>query len=178
MKYFVLALLTMTFLCGCKPVPRYGTPETREAPEQKPPERQYTNESKAYRKPGLPTNARLRLGRIIESYLGSPYKGHYGDQDAPDCSQLVMEIYDRYNNTKLPRTVKRQFETGTKVSRKNVRFGDLVFFRLEGSRPSHVGIYIGNEEFVHASSSRGVIISDIDDNPWSNSLAGVRRILP
>jgi len=127
--------------------------------------------------PGLSSNSLLDLGRIIQKYLGRPYAGAYHGANGVDCSQLVQEVFKKYNNTKLPRTTEKQFQAGAKVNEDYLRFGDLVFFRTDGSRVSHVGIYIENDEFVHASSSNGVIISSLKEDYWDKRLVGCRRVL-
>lgn len=99
--------------------------------------------------------------------LGRPY--HYGG-DAPsegfDCSGLVFYTYHRVG-LKLPRTSYGQFKASQPVAMRHLRPGDLVFFRFQRGRISHVGIYIGDHRFVHApSDGKAVSIDDLDDPYW------------
>lgn len=84
-----------------------------------------------------------------------------------DCSSFVQRTFREQFGLELPRSTYEQQETGKSVSRTNLRTGDLVLFRA-GSTGRHVGIYIGNNQFVHASTSSGVIISSMNEPYWKN----------
>ncbi|MEE8402696.1 MAG: NlpC/P60 family protein, partial [Candidatus Hydrothermarchaeaceae archaeon] len=94
-----------------------------------------------------------------------------------DCSGLVMVINQKLFGIHLPRTTKAQVKEGVSISRNKLRAGDLIFFRPPGYK-RHVGIYLGRGEFLHASSSNGVMISNLNDRYWRRSYWMVRRILP
>ena len=94
-----------------------------------------------------------------------------------DATNLAA-MNDEFNDTQLPRTVSKQYQTGRSVAFQRLRFGDLVFFKTERNRVSHVGIFVGHGRFIHASTSRGVIISDMSDKYWAPKYAGARRVLP
>lgn len=102
-----------------------------------------------------------------QQWIGTRYR--YGGQtkDGTDCSGLVMSLYKDVCGVKIPRTTTEQVRYCTKVARNKIRPGDLVFF---GGRTdddvSHVGLYIGHGQMVHASSSRGVIVSGFDSGYW------------
>ena len=72
---------------------------------------------------------------------------------------------------------REQYNVGTWVSKANLRPGDLVFYNTSGSGVSHLGIYIGNGQFIHASTSKGVMISEISNSYWSARYYGARRVL-
>lgn len=100
----------------------------------------------------------------VLSWLGTPYK--YGASEKgifTDCSGMVMVVYENIFDIKLPRNSAKQAEFCNKLSEKNVKSGDLVFFATgrDEKKISHVGIMIDAIRFVHASSSKGVIISEI-----------------
>lgn len=126
----------------------------------------------------LTTNDCLRLGLILQSYLGKPYSGASLFIRGVDCSLFAREAIKKFNNTQLPRTVSKQYQTGRSVAFQRLRFGDLVFFKTERNRVSHIGIFVGHGRFIHASTSRGVIISDMSDKYWVPKYAGARRVLP
>ncbi len=115
------------------------------------------------------------LAAEARRWLGTPYR--YGGQDrsGTDCSGLVMEVYREVCAVKLPRSSSSQMSYCTEVARNKARMGDLMFFGGSG-KVSHVGLYIGNGEMIHASSSRGVMISNVDTGYWGQRLLGAGRV--
>ena len=94
-----------------------------------------------------------------------------------DCSGLVQYVFKQHCIL-LNRTTKTQFQQGTFVSKAALQPGDLVFFQNTYTTGiSHVGIYIGNNEFIHASSSKGVTISSLSNSYWASHYYGARRVL-
>lgn len=93
-----------------------------------------------------------------------------------DCSGFVKAIYKEVFNLDLPRTTKAQVRQGRPIPFKQLRAGDLVFFRPP-TYPRHVGIYLGGSEFVHASKNNGVTLSKIDPIYWGKYYWTARRIL-
>jgi LysM repeat protein len=114
------------------------------------------------------------LVRVAKTFLGVPYKLGGSTLKGIDCSALVKRIYEIFN-IQLPRTTREQFKIGKKVDMDQLEEGDLVFFRRCGNR-AHVGIYVGDNQFVHASSySREVKIDHLNTAYYSQRfLRGVR----
>ncbi len=105
----------------------------------------------------------------------TPYKlGGYGSQGI-DCSAFVQRTYYDLFKMKIPRTTKSLANYGKKVSRTTIKTSDLVFFKT-GYNTRHVGIYLHNGDFMHASSSKGVIISSINDPYWKKRYWMTRRV--
>lgn len=105
----------------------------------------------------------------------TPYKlGGFGSNGI-DCSAFVQRAFKDNFNITLPRTTKSLANYGKKVPRSNIRTSDLVFFKT-GYNTRHVGIYLQHGDFMHASSSEGVIISNIDDPYWKNRYWMARRV--
>lgn len=123
------------------------------------------------------TNANIRFGRILQEYLGKPYAGRSKYDPGLDCSLFTAEVFKKYTKLQLPRTSEDQFKAGSPIKGGQINFGDLVFFQTDGSGISHVGVYIGHQEFIHASSSYGIIISSLNEKYWSKRFVGAKRIL-
>jgi len=173
MRYLSVAIFVLTFVCGCTPYPRYRS-GSLESDSRRPD--QNRNRRTSQNQPG--TRDLNEMGRIIQGYLGTPYRGRSHSEKGLDCSEFVQRVYDEFGNIQLPRTAEKQFQVGYAVRKSQLRYGDLVFFNTGRSSPSHVGIYVGYSEFAHASSSSGVIISSLKEKYWSRRYLGARRILP
>ncbi|EIG9087379.1 bifunctional murein DD-endopeptidase/murein LD-carboxypeptidase [Serratia marcescens] len=93
-----------------------------------------------------------------------------------DCSAFVQRTFREQFGMDLPRSTYEQEDLGKKIQRTKLRAGDLVLFRA-GSTGRHVGIYLGNDQFVHASTSSGVMISKLTDNYWDKRYREARRVL-
>jgi murein DD-endopeptidase len=110
-----------------------------------------------------------------ESRIGAPYRYGGAGPAAFDCSGLVAYAYGKAG-VDLPRTAARQFAIARPVPRRDLRPGDLVFFRLSGRDVSHVGIYAGDGRFVHAPQTGGrVRTEDLDDDWFRERYAGAGR---
>ncbi len=93
-----------------------------------------------------------------------------------DCSGFVRYVFRQGIGADLPNTSAAQFSAGQKIARNDLRSGDLVFFRTAGKRISHVGIYVGDGEFIHApSSGKRVSVSRLAEPYWSHHFAGAKR---
>jgi cell wall-associated NlpC family hydrolase len=108
-------------------------------------------------------------------FLGKPYVYGAVGPNAFDCSGLTQYVYNKFG-VDISRTTYTQVNVGTKVDKSNLRAGDLVFFNTEGSI-SHLGIYLGNGEFIHAPrSGKPVMVSSLCDGYYSERYATARRI--
>ncbi|XID90661.1 C40 family peptidase [Paenibacillaceae bacterium WGS1546] len=113
-----------------------------------------------------------------KEYVGTPYR--FGaaafKTNAFDCSSYVQYIFQQFG-VKLPRTASSQASMGEKVDKGYISVGDLVFFKTGKSGISHVGIYAGDGKMLHASSSQGVTLSNMNSNYWSKAYVTARRVL-
>jgi cell wall-associated NlpC family hydrolase len=107
---------------------------------------------------------------------GTPYRFGGNDPTGFDCSGFVRYVFAQFGY-QLPREVQAQFKTGRPIAREEIQPGDLVFFETVSKGASHVGIALGNDEFVHAPSSRGVVRTErYTIEYWSRRWIGARRI--
>jgi cell wall-associated NlpC family hydrolase len=110
-------------------------------------------------------------------YLGTPYVWGGTTPSGVDCSGLVYLVYSPFV-ANLPRTSYEQWTAGAAVDRADLAAGDLVFFNTDGSGASHVGIYIGDGQFVHpAASAQRVVVDRLDAPYYVTRYLGARRIL-
>lgn len=107
---------------------------------------------------------------------GTPYLLGGSQKTGIDCSQLVSVIFEEYFDTDLPPTTRSQLNTGVNIRRKAIRTGDLIFFRT-GKSTLHVGIAVNQGEFLHASTSKGVMISKLGNSYWRERYLTARRVL-
>lgn len=117
-----------------------------------------------------------RLLRIAEQYEGVPYVWGGTTPDGFDCSGYTQYVFNKVG-IHLPRLADAQYEVGTQVSRSNLRPGDLVFFETYEPGASHSGIYVGNGNFISATSSRGIAIAPLDTGYWGERYLGARRVM-
>jgi len=107
---------------------------------------------------------------------GTPYSYGGSDPSGFDCSGFVQWVFAQHG-TRLPREVRDQFDAGALIDRDEVRPGDLVFFQTVSRGASHVGLALGNDEFIHAPSSRGVVrIEKYTSGYWDQRWVGARRV--
>lgn len=114
----------------------------------------------------------------IVRFLGVPYEYGGASREGMDCSAFTARVYEDATRRLIPRSTADQYEEGTDVDRDQLHFGDLVFFNTTGRTPSHVGIYIEDDLFAHASVSYGVTISSMESSYYRNRFVGARRIIP
>ncbi|RYY90788.1 MAG: hypothetical protein EOO15_01210, partial [Chitinophagaceae bacterium] len=107
----------------------------------------------------------LPLMVLIDDWWGTRYRMGGNDRSGIDCSGFTCMLYNQFFRTQLPRTSREQYQAARSIPVSDLREGDLVFFTT-GSTITHVGFYLQNNKFVHASTSEGVTISDLNDRYW------------
>ncbi|MCZ4339293.1 NlpC/P60 family protein [Shewanella colwelliana] len=128
----------------------------------------------------LPVPSSQLEAKLMNFYLqwqGTRYRLGGMSQHGVDCSGLVVLAYRDMLALQLPRTTEEQAQLGKKISKVNLRTGDLVLFKT-GWSTRHVGIYLSDSRFLHASTSQGVMISRLDNRYWQQKYWQSRRISP
>lgn len=121
------------------------------------------------------TRLARQLTRSALRFVGVPYVFGGTSTYGFDCSGYTQHVFSMLG-LHIPRTADAQYYAG-KRPKGGARPGDLVFFQTYESGPSHVGIYLGNGRFVHASSSHGVMVSSLSESYWSSRYLGAKRLI-
>ncbi len=166
--------VALMILTGCAPSIRYTRDislKRNSIKKQQYPEDFMTDEKKTG------TKQAVSLESAIASYIGSPYKSGGMSRNGFDCSGFVCLIFKEVFNIELPRSSSQIKNCGKRITLRSASAGDLVFFRNHRiGRINHVGIYMGEERFAHASVKHGVIYSDLNDPYYQKRMAMIRRI--
>lgn len=116
-----------------------------------------------------------KLVDYVHQWYSVPYRIGGTSKEGIDCSAFVQGIAVDAFGVQLPRTAREQASYCTEIEKKDLQEGDLVFFNTTGG-VSHVGLYINNNKFVHASTSMGVVISDLDEPYWQRRFVKAGRM--
>lgn len=116
-----------------------------------------------------------KIMTFYKEWKGTKYKLGGTSKKGVDCSALMQNLFKEEFGISLPRTTATQVKEGTKISRSDLKSGDLIFFKIKRN-VRHVAVYIGNNKFIHASTSSGVVISEFN-NYWNKKYWQSRRIL-
>ena len=116
------------------------------------------------------------LELAYNDWKGTPYLLGGAGYEGIDCSAFMQVVFEDYFSTPIPRTTLEQLKAGKEVSKSESKAGDLIFFKT-GRRTYHVGVMINRDEFLHASTSKGVTISALDYPYWQETYLATKRIL-
>ncbi len=162
-----LALLILTLL-GCQSSVRFTSSTSGKSTSSVP--RTYASSEQSL------TPLQRRIITSAEKFLGVPYCYGGTSTKCTDCSGFVQQVFAG-SGVGVPRTAAEQYTVGTEIEPEEWSIGDLVFFDFNGGI-SHVGIYAGGGNIIHASTSKGVIRQPLSDDYLSSGFVGIRRILP
>ena len=109
-------------------------------------------------------------------WKGTPYRLGGNNKNGIDCSALVQAVYKNSFNITIARTTNKQVNLGFFVYQNALKVADLVFFKISW-KVRHVGVYIGDNQFLHASTSQGVMISSLDNAYWKSKYWQSRRVI-
>ena len=167
-----LAIICCTILCLSCTKKRIFYPGTTPADLSSYKAETIATKQKRYRQSNLSRN----LTAFYSDWQGTPYSLGGMSHHGIDCSAFTYLAYRDLFTLELPRTVAEQARQGQKVSQRALQPGDLVFFKT-GFFQKHVGIYLGERNFMHVSTIKGVMISSLDDTYWDDKYWRSRRLL-
>lgn len=124
-----------------------------------------------------PAYSMSRFFNDARQFFGVRYRWGGETPEGFDCSGFVKFMYKRMFGTALPRTSIEMASIGKKVERCELQPGDLVFFKTRGRRINHVGIFVGNDTFIHSSLSRGVTEDQLENRYFDKRFAGAVRVI-
>ncbi len=119
-------------------------------------------------------SAQLAIAKMSRRYIGTPYKWGGTTPAGFDCSGFLNHVFMKYG-INIPRTVSDIWNFGTDVTKPSI--GDILFFQTYKPGPSHAGIYLGDGNFIHAGSSKGVTVSKLEASYWTERYLGAKRMI-
>ncbi|MBO6573913.1 MAG: C40 family peptidase [Rhodothermales bacterium] len=175
-SHSLAALLVAVLLSGCGTVSLATLEEPVRTPVAKPTQPDAEGWISVPEEPDQPApeDQLSHLEAEIRGWMGTPYRYGGNDKSGVDCSAFVQNVFAEALGLALPRTTAQQKESGTRVTRAALEPADLVFFHTP-KRTDHVGIYLGDGQFAHASSSRGVMVSNLSERYWDDAFVFARR---
>lgn len=114
----------------------------------------------------LSATSNLKLYQFVYDWIGTPYRLGGVSKNGVDCSGFAFELYNKVFSTLIGSNSRNIFSMVNPINKDQLKEGDLVFFKIGSRSITHVGVYMGNNKFAHASSSKGVMISDLDESYW------------
>jgi cell wall-associated NlpC family hydrolase len=165
LKHIIILLFGVSIIAGCSSVPRDSRDAMRK--ETLPHSHTYGFTTPMGILESDPHFVQNRLYSQYQEWRGTRYRLGGVDHNGIDCSALVKVIFEEEFGYTQPRTTLSLSKLGKKVSRDELIPGDLVFFKT-GFRSWHVGIYLEDTKFIHASSSKGVTISSLNNTYWKS----------
>jgi lipoprotein Spr len=120
-----------------------------------------------------------KLLELIDGWYGTKYKYGGDTRQGVDCSGFAKAFMSSYYDVTIPRSSQEQYNASKRIKKKKLAQGDLVFFKTNGARGgiSHVGVYLCNNKFVHAATSSGVTISDLNEGYYKSRFVAGGRVV-
>ncbi len=118
-----------------------------------------------------------KLYQFVDEWIGTPYRLGGKTKRGIDCSQFAYELYDKVFNTAIGSNSRNIYTQVDPVKKDHLKPGDLVFFKIRSRNITHVGVFLGDGKFAHASTSRGVMISNLDEAYWKRYYFNGGRLL-
>ena len=163
MKKFTLAIALFLSVLAAHAQTKIIPTQTTETAEQESLAKDYLSQIMGV---AVSATSNMKLFHFVYDWIGTPYRFGGSSRRGIDCSAFTKQLYSEVFNTTIRRSSRDIFSMVSPVGKDDLKEGDLVFFKIHSRSISHVGIYLGNNRFAHASS-KGVAISSLDDAYYS-----------
>jgi len=171
-KYLFFGLITLYFV-SCKSHKKtHTTEDKKELTSNKSLKKKYA-EKLGVKESDIKNE---KLYAFINDWYGVPYKYAGKDKKGIDCSGLTATLYQSVYQKKISPSTKALAEETKKIKDSDLKEGDLLFFNTDGKKVSHVGVYLQNNKFVHASTKKGVMISDLNEPYFKKTYLHAGRV--
>lgn len=114
-------------------------------------------------------HSHIKLLEVVVGWLGVPYRDNACTKEGTDCSGFVQAVYKEAYGKTISRNTQGMLKEVRKVDKEQLQQGDLVFFSIQSKKVSHVGIYLRDQKFVHASTKKGVMVNDLNEPYYANT---------
>src|SRR5690606_28923205 len=153
----------MLFIGFCLVSQAQSTHNSKSVPDQENLAKEYFSQTM-----GVAINATTstKLYQFVYDWLGTPYRLGGSSKKDIDCSKFSLALYENVFNTTIGYNRRNQFANVTHIVKNEQQPGDLVFFKIRSRQITHVGVYLGDDKFAHASSSKGVMESNLNEAYW------------
>lgn len=111
----------------------------------------------------LNVTSNVKLYQFVYDWIGTPYRFGGSSRKGIDCQGFTKEIYGKVFNTIIKRSSGEIFSAAVPINKEDLQEGDFVFFKIKSKYITHVGVYLGNNRFVHASTMRGVVLNNLEE---------------
>lgn len=119
----------------------------------------------------------IKLYQYVANWIGTPHKLGSCTKSAIDCSCFIQQLFQEVYQYKLPRTAAEMHKASKKIDEANLHEGDLVFFKINATKVSHVGVYLKNGWFAHVSTTKGVMINNLSEPYYQKHFTSFGRTI-
>ncbi|NGM62892.1 glycoside hydrolase [Sphingobacterium sp. SGG-5] len=153
----------MLFIGFCLVSQAQSTHNSKSVPDQENLAKEYFSQIMGV---AINATASTKLYQFVYDWLGTPYRLGGSSKKGIDCSKFSLALYKNVFNTTIGYNSRNQFANVTPIVKNELQPGDLVFFKIRSRHITHVGVYLGDDKFAHASSSKGVMVSNLNEAYW------------